>query len=556
MNEISFFSLSIQFDFCIDYGGSYTTKSNNANKTSNNHQAGNVNAGGTNSTNSVFIQPISFKKLSYLLDQTSLNIFLDIIQTDSGFLETLSRSSNSTEMILLTIKVILKLVETPFINHIQVFLSEVRKKSSYWKQIEVILKETTVKQKPVTSSKQKKKNNKVILHRNDLELWQQIYALAVAISKQIELPHGFVKNVLTIIDENKNENLNLSQVRSDFEQLLKKMSSTEGSKNATPNTATETESETTNDAEDFQIYRQTDIYPSLDELKQKQKLPDYVKPNIIKGRFNSVPHYLDVHLALLREDFINPLREGILQIIEQANAEPDVQPKSNFNVRYYPNVRILIKQRDSFGKTNFKSEYLMVDLEVKTRTEQSPSDSNNNNNKYSKKLMYGSLLCFSTTPKFDDLIIAVVSNRDVDLLNQGYVSFVDVLLLFLEFRKFSTLFCSISQIQIEIIHSYNMASVFDRDLIMCESDVYFETYRHVYSVLKSFTEETFPMKNYIIDVDVRLLFIRLFEIRLYSTVCKHVSFCSDTFSFYSHHLIIPAIFQLRVKSYSRTNSTH
>lgn len=37
---------------------------------------------------------------------------------------------------------------------------------------------------------------------------------------------------------------------------------------------------------------------------------------------------------------------------------------------------------------------------------------------------------------------------------------------------------------------------------MCESDVYFETYRHVYSVLKSFTEETFPMKNYIIDVDV------------------------------------------------------
>lgn len=47
-----------------------------------------------------------------------------------------------------------------------------------------------------------------------------------------------------------------------------------------------------------------------------------------------------------------------------------------------------------------------------------------------------------------------------------------------------------------------MASVFDRDLIMCESDVYFETYRHVYSVLKSFTEETFPMKNYIIDVDV------------------------------------------------------
>lgn len=406
--------------FPIDYGGSYTTKSNNANKTSNNHQAGNINA--NTNANSVYIQPISFKKLSYLLDQTSLNIFLDVIQTDSGFIETLNRSSNSTEMILLTIKAILKLVETPFINHIQVFLSEVRKKTSYWKQIEVILKETTVKQKPVTSSKQKKKNNKVILHRNDLELWQQIYALSAAISKHIELPCGFVKNVLTIIAENKNENLNLSQFKSDFDQLLKKVCSTDDT-NVIPN-ANATDTETANDTEEFKIYRQTDIYPSLDELKQKQNLPDYVKPNIIKGRFNSVPHYLDVHLALLREDFINPLREGISQIIEQFNADPDAQPKSNFSVRYYPNVRILIKQRESFGKSNFKSEYLMVDLEAKSRAEKSPSDESNRaqQSPYSKKLMYGSLLTFSSTPKFDDLIIAIVSNRDVDLLNQGYVS--------------------------------------------------------------------------------------------------------------------------------------
>lgn len=331
---------------------------------------------------------------------------MDIIQTDSGFLETLNRSSNSTEMILLTIKVIVKFVETPFIKHIQVFLSEVRKKCSYWKQIESILKETTVKQQPTVSSKQKKKNNKVILHRNDMELWQQIYALSVAISKHIELPNGFIKNVLTIIDENKNDNLNLSQLKMDFEQFQK---------DATINEA---------DVENDSIYRQIDIYPSLDELKQKQKLPEYVKPNIIKGRFNNVEHYLNIHLALLREDFINPLREGISQIIEQANAHPDIEPKSNFNVRYYSCVRILTKQRDSFGKTNFKSEYLMVDLEVKTRSESNSSDSNNNTNKYSKKLMYGSLLCFSTSPKFDDLIIAVVSNRDVDLLNQGYVSFI------------------------------------------------------------------------------------------------------------------------------------
>lgn len=40
---------------------------------------------------------------------------------------------------------------------------------------------------------------------------------------------------------------------------------------------------------------------------------------------------------------------------------------------------------------------------------------------------------------------------------------------------------------------------------MCESDVYFETYRHVYEVLKNFNEKTFPLRNYIIDVDVSFI---------------------------------------------------
>lgn len=383
-----------------DYGGCYTNKTNNANRTSTHQQTGNANAGSKNADNSVYIQPMSFKKLNYLLDQTSLHIFLDIIQTDSGFFETLNRSSNSTEMILLTIKVIIKFVEAPFIEHIQVFLKEVRKKASYWKQIETILKETTVKQQPAASSKQKKKNNKVILHRNDLELWQQIYALCVVVRKFVELPAGFIANILTVIEENKNTSLNLGQFKVDFEGLVNDVIS---------------ESDTGN----FQTYHQMDIYPNLDELKNKpDTLPEYVKPNIVKGRFNSVAHYLDTHLALLREDFLSPLRNGICKLIDDVSS--DAEPKSNFNVRVYPNVRILIKQRTTFSKTNFKSEYLMINLEANNRPELNSADVTNNN-KYSKKLMYGSLLCLSTSPKFEDLIIAVVSNRDVDLLNQGYV---------------------------------------------------------------------------------------------------------------------------------------
>lgn len=39
---------------------------------------------------------------------------------------------------------------------------------------------------------------------------------------------------------------------------------------------------------------------------------------------------------------------------------------------------------------------------------------------------------------------------------------------------------------------------------MFESEVYFEPYHHVYNVMRNFDEDTFPMKNYIIDVDVSI----------------------------------------------------
>lgn len=340
------------------------------------------------------------------MDQNPLNIFLDIIQTDSGFFETLNRSSNSIEMILLSIKVINTIIQTPFTEHIRVFLNKVRNTRNYWSRIEAILKETTIKQRSDIALKQKKKN-KVVLHRSNSDVWQHVLELSFSIAKYIGLPGGFIRNIFKIIDENKNNELNLSEFKMNYEILLNDLESSNI------------------DRECFQTYHQMDIHPNLNELKQNQKLPAYVKPNIIKGRFESVAHYLDIHLALLREDFIQPLREGICQIIEEMSSDSTIEePRSNFNVRVYPNVRLLTKQHN---KANFKSEYLMVDLESKTRFE-SKAYGQINNNKYSKKLMYGSLLCFTSKDiMFEDLIIAVVSNRDVELLSQGYVSLLIIL---------------------------------------------------------------------------------------------------------------------------------
>ena len=62
------------------------------------------------------------------------------------------------------------------------------------------------------------------------------------------------------------------------------------------------------------------IAPTLEEINKDGK--PFLRRNIIKGRFKDVKHYLDIHFRLLREDFMQPLRKGILEfksIINEAN---------------------------------------------------------------------------------------------------------------------------------------------------------------------------------------------------------------------------------------------
>lgn len=42
---------------------------------------------------------------------------------------------------------------------------------------------------------------------------------------------------------------------------------------------------------------------------------------------------------------------------------------------------------------------------------------------------------------------------------------------------------------------------------MFESDIYFEPYHHVFKVLRNLNEEQFPMRNFVIDIDVNIKFI-------------------------------------------------
>lgn len=54
------------------------------------------------------------------------------------------------------------------------------------------------------------------------------------------------------------------------------------------------------------------VYPGPGDILSNEKV--FLRPNIIRGAYVSVEHYLDVQFRLLREDFISPLREGITKV--------------------------------------------------------------------------------------------------------------------------------------------------------------------------------------------------------------------------------------------------
>nr|CAD7431769.1 unnamed protein product [Timema monikensis] len=206
-------------------------------------------------------------------------------------------------------------------------------------------------------------------------------------------------------------------------------------------------------------FREMSVFPTLQDITSEKS--SFVRPNITKGAYSDVEHYLDVQFRLLREDFIGPLREGILEYLN--NIEEDtVLPKTS-NLRFYNIVLFLTTKltKDGIGVVvNF-------DPDRRRRIE---------NWKESKKFMYGSLLVF-TSDNFKSTIIATVIEREEKLFKKN--------ILVVKFH---------SSTKID-------KNLFKKAFIMAESEVYFNSYNHVLQGLQNLRKENFPMKEYIVDVN-------------------------------------------------------
>ncbi|NXR16107.1 ZNFX1 protein, partial [Semnornis frantzii] len=211
-------------------------------------------------------------------------------------------------------------------------------------------------------------------------------------------------------------------------------------------------------------YRAMSIYPTYDEVLHG-KMP-FLRPNIVSGRYESTRIYLDTHFRLLREDFVRPLREGIMEV--SRSFEDRAWRRKKFDdIWIYFDAHILTPVCTPTGVV-YKVQFDIKPLRF-VRWQNS------------KRLLYGSLVCMSKD-HFQTFLFATVANRDSAELARGTVQL-----------SFSAQSWALLQ---EVTPSDSF--------LMVETTAYFEAYRHVLEGLQEVQEEDVPFQKYIVECDVQL----------------------------------------------------
>ncbi|NXC85444.1 ZNFX1 protein, partial [Cercotrichas coryphoeus] len=211
-------------------------------------------------------------------------------------------------------------------------------------------------------------------------------------------------------------------------------------------------------------YRTMSIYPTYDEIHGKEK--PFLRPNFVFGRYESTSIYLDTHFRLLREDFVRPLREGIMEILENLQ-DRNLRKKKFDDVRIYFDARIIAPHCTPNG-ISYKVEFDTKPLRFVQWQN-------------SKRLLYGSLVCMSQD-HFETFLFATVANRDAEELVNGIVEL-----------------CFDAESQ-PLLAGVQPSDSF----LMVETTAYFEAYRHVLEGLQKMREEDIPFQKYIVECDTQV----------------------------------------------------
>ena len=213
--------------------------------------------------------------------------------------------------------------------------------------------------------------------------------------------------------------------------------------------------------EDFQTppgdFHDMDIFPTMNDLNQDER--PFLRANKIKGKYQNLEHYLDVQFRLLREDLVQPLREGI----QTYRNKKGVDGSHGQNIRIYKDVEILYPRCTPEG----------IGYVVRFNTK----GLSHVNWEFSKRLLYGSLVCLSSND-FETMIFATVIDRTVDSLKEGEI------LLRLQRTE-------------EYFRQLQPGTRF----VMVETETYFEAYHHVLKALQNIEADELPFQRYIVHCD-------------------------------------------------------
>ncbi|PFX14436.1 NFX1-type zinc finger-containing protein 1 [Stylophora pistillata] len=201
-------------------------------------------------------------------------------------------------------------------------------------------------------------------------------------------------------------------------------------------------------------FRDLPICPTNKEMTSQER--PFLRKNISKGRYDDVEHYLDVQFRLLREDFLEPLREGIYEITHNVP-----RGRRNQSMKCYQGVRVV-------GK-NFTLSGVIYKVQLE-------------NSKFakallahSKRLIFGSFVCLSKD-NFQTMLFATVANRDPKDVDEG---------------KFD----------IRFVEGQNVFGIekLQEQYQMAESPAYFEAYYYVLKGLQELNEKSMPFPKYLVE---------------------------------------------------------
>ena len=216
------------------------------------------------------------------------------------------------------------------------------------------------------------------------------------------------------------------------------------------------------DERDDSAFRLIPILPEWKEICRDNGIPPEVRPNKVKEGYKDWIQYYDIQFRLIREDFIAPLRRGVTAFLDGTRG------KKNRDVKIYSRAKITNQVT-----TKDRGICFVVDFDA------SGFRRVNYNWDHSKRLIFGSLLCFIPTGNMsvNKIVFATVTDRNSSALMGGefMVQFEGDILT-------AMIHCS-RQTEFEIV----------------ESNSYFEATRPILRSIQKAEVETMPFTRQLIE---------------------------------------------------------